>query len=300
LSPGGGFAYVVNQDDGTVSAYAIDAASGALAPIAGSPFAVGSAPVGIVVHSSGKFAYVANSGSSTVTAFSIDPASGALKPIAGSPFAAGGSPLFIVVDSSGKFIYVALAIGNSPSPYVAGYSVDGTTGALTPLAGSPFVFPVGTPNSPVAFASDPQGNFLYVLHGEIYADQIDPLTGALTPVAGSPFFGAVLAADSLVIDPAGKFLYDAGYPVGAGQLIDEWTINSSTGALVRINSSIGNLGPLAVRGIDPSSHFLYFFCPSDPQQHLSCGLGSPATIDATTGVLTPSKSGASGVPVVFK
>ncbi len=52
------FAYVIS--DSGVSAYTIDATSGALKPVAGSPFAAGSGPISIAVDPTGKFAYVAN------------------------------------------------------------------------------------------------------------------------------------------------------------------------------------------------------------------------------------------------
>ena len=44
----GKFAYVVHSYSGTVSAFAIDAATGALAAVAGSPFAAGNGPYSVV------------------------------------------------------------------------------------------------------------------------------------------------------------------------------------------------------------------------------------------------------------
>ena len=54
------FLYVANEDDSTVSAYTIDSATGALSPVAGSPFASGLAPHGLTVDPSGRFVYTAN------------------------------------------------------------------------------------------------------------------------------------------------------------------------------------------------------------------------------------------------
>ena len=45
IDPKGKFAYVTNQGSANVSAYPIIATSGALTPVAGSPFAAGSGPV---------------------------------------------------------------------------------------------------------------------------------------------------------------------------------------------------------------------------------------------------------------
>jgi DNA-binding beta-propeller fold protein YncE len=47
VDPTGKFAYATNGEDNTVSAYTINASTGALAPIAGSPFAAGAGPLSI-------------------------------------------------------------------------------------------------------------------------------------------------------------------------------------------------------------------------------------------------------------
>ncbi len=49
-----------NGGSNDVSAYAVDPASGALTPIAGSPFAAGNGPDSIAVDPTGRFAYVSN------------------------------------------------------------------------------------------------------------------------------------------------------------------------------------------------------------------------------------------------
>ncbi|MDP9009370.1 MAG: lactonase family protein [Pseudomonadota bacterium] len=93
----GRFAYVANRQSNTVSAYAIDAGSGALVPINGSPFAVnGTAPTALTVDPNGQFLYAANFNSNDVSAYAVMP-SGALTPVAGSPFAAGGQPHAVAI-----------------------------------------------------------------------------------------------------------------------------------------------------------------------------------------------------------
>ncbi len=74
VDPSGKFAYVANSGSSNVSAYTINATTGALTAVPGSPFAAGTTPVSVTVDPSGKFAYVANSGSDTVSAYTIDPA----------------------------------------------------------------------------------------------------------------------------------------------------------------------------------------------------------------------------------
>src|SRR5436309_2243058 len=70
-----------------VAAISVDAATGALAAVPGSPFATPQNPGSGVVHPNGKFAYVSAAATGQIVAFNIG-ANGALTPAAGSPFAA--------------------------------------------------------------------------------------------------------------------------------------------------------------------------------------------------------------------
>jgi 6-phosphogluconolactonase (cycloisomerase 2 family) len=91
-----------------------------------------------------------------------------------SPFPTGANPAAIVFANG--FLYVL----NDGS--ISGYSINSSSGVLTPLSGSPFAI-VG-----LAIAADSLDQYLYVsgLTG-IQAFSIDPISGSLTPVAGSPF-----------------------------------------------------------------------------------------------------------------
>ena len=149
---------------------------------------------------------------------------------------------------AGKFLYVPFADTNA----VEGFSIDHTTGALSPIPGSPFALTTGTADTAVA---DPQGRFLFVgseISGLISVFQIDATTGALTEAPGSPFSSFNLFfADSLTVDGTGNFLY-------AGQLLsstplDAFSIDQNNGALSEIGAF--NLG-VAQLHADPSGKFL--------------------------------------------
>jgi len=147
----GRFAYVANRISNTVSAYAIDPNSGALAPIGGSPFAAnGTTPTALAVDPNGQFLYVANSGSGTVSVFSINAATGVLT-ATGLGTATGSSPGALTIDPTDHYLYVA----NLTSNNVSAYAID--NGTLTQVVGSPFN--VGA--EPASLAIDPNGNFLY-------------------------------------------------------------------------------------------------------------------------------------------
>jgi 6-phosphogluconolactonase (cycloisomerase 2 family) len=193
VDPTGRFVYAANNQGNGISAYAIDPTTGALTLIPGSPFAAGNVPMSVRVEPSGKFAYAINMYSNDIWAYSIDGATGALTPVAGSPFATGGTyptvyPTGLAIDPSGKFAYVANAT-NGGSSTIAGFAIDPGTGALSPLAGSPFA---AGPNT-YSVAVHPSGQFLFVGSNDVSVYAIDPKAGSLTPVAGSPFtsIGAV-------------------------------------------------------------------------------------------------------------
>jgi 6-phosphogluconolactonase len=143
VDPAGKFLYATISSSfmGTstaVYAYIIDATSGALTAVPGSPFPAGENPVSAAVDVSGRFLFVANNADSangnSVSAFSIDPSTGVLTAIPGSPFAASPFPLFVAVDPSGQYVYVGL----DSSPGIAAFVINQTTGALAPMAGGPF------------------------------------------------------------------------------------------------------------------------------------------------------------------
>lgn len=128
------YLYVANYDSDDVSAYAINANSGALTQVKGSPFATGSFPFGVAINPAGTFAYVTNAGDDNVSTYAINARSGALAPLKGSPFSAGRQPEEVAIDPSGRFAYVT----NSSGWNVSAFAVNAISGALTRVEGSPF------------------------------------------------------------------------------------------------------------------------------------------------------------------
>jgi DNA-binding beta-propeller fold protein YncE len=98
------FVYVANRGSNNVSAFSVDATTGALTAIAGSPFAAGNLPVAIAVDPTGSYAYVANQMDATVSAFTINRTSGVLSAVNGSPFATGSGPTSVAIDASSAFV----------------------------------------------------------------------------------------------------------------------------------------------------------------------------------------------------
>jgi 6-phosphogluconolactonase len=215
IDPSGKYLLVTNNFGNNVSVYSIDAGSGALSEVSGSPFDANFNPAEILITPSGKFVYVTNPGIGMITAFSFS--NGVLTKVPGSPFSSvpggGGGAFGLAVDGSERFLYVANPSASNPPPFsstignISGFSID-STGALTPIPGSPFTSTVGS--GPRAITVDPNGKFVYAVTPgssfSIWCFTITPTNGQLVAVTNSPFS---LTAGGLfaLIDPSGNYLY---------------------------------------------------------------------------------------------
>jgi 6-phosphogluconolactonase len=168
--------------------------TGALTTVPGSPFTSGTNSY-LTVDPANHFVFAADlDPPGGIFAFTIDASTGALTPVPGSPFLLGSSvtgPVQageVVVDPSGNFVYVTLPATGQ----VAGFSIDASSGVLTPVSGSPFAAGAGA--SAIAATL---GEYLYVANsgaGSISGYNIIQTTGALTPLASSPFAAAGVTA----------------------------------------------------------------------------------------------------------
>jgi 6-phosphogluconolactonase len=180
ITPKGNFLYTANPTQGTVAAFSIGS-DGGLAPVPGSPFAVGTpgtSPSFVVVHPSGSFLYLADPAHNAVLGFAIQ-SNGAIAAVAGSPFAAGTGVVALASDPNGAFVYAA----NPGDSTVSAYLVD-STGKLSPVNGSPFATGGQGPGFVLATSS-----FVYVADqatNDVAAFSIGS-NGTLTAVKGSPF-----------------------------------------------------------------------------------------------------------------
>jgi 6-phosphogluconolactonase len=175
-----------------------------------------------------------------------------------SPPPAGSSPS----TTKPKFAYTS-----NQEASVSGYSVDPSTGALTPLSG----FPVAVGVNPNVITHDPQNRFLFVgdnavfmLH--VYA--IDPTTGALSEISPSPY-STMIQPGQMVIDSSGTHLYlyrtgaSDAFPGVSGNQIVAYNL-SSTGVLSEVKGTPLQIGPLGSpyvpatgMAIDIAGKFLY-------------------------------------------
>ena len=290
IDPTQKFLYVGNTFVGqlaNITEYVIDSSAGVLAPLSGSPLQLGTAAAqGISIHPAGKLLYASGGNCTAPLILGIDQGTGVLSPLGGTGVSCDG--VSTTFDPSGKFLYMPMG---SQSNSVAGFTVDGTTGLLTKISGSPF--PAG--NNPNYLVVDSAGKFAYAINlnsNDISAYTLDPTSGNLISVTGSPFATGSFPV-AAAVDPLSRFLFvsDATFSASLGGFtgtISAYEIDPNTGALTSVPGSpfappdaiSATTGDLVV---DPASRFLYV-------TDNSAGVLHQFSIDPTTGALGFLKS----------
>jgi len=263
------FAYAANFGGDNVSGFTVDAETGALTEVSGSPFAAGPAPFNVITDPAGKFAYVVNSyegsgsDAGSLSAYTINASTGILTAITGSPFGTGIFPLTGAVDPSGRFLYV----GGELATF---FTINASTGALTAQALPGFETNL--------MALDPSGRFLYAAIGTstIVTYNIDPSSGALTMASSAT---GPVSTESVSADPSGRFVYVVAQGATTST-VTSYAVNLSSGALSAIGSPLAAVGGEAHPAMDPLGRFLYVASQT-------AGGISAYAIGRSTGVLSP-------------
>jgi 6-phosphogluconolactonase len=132
--PSGRFAYVINELQLTVTAFAHDATRGALTEMQTiSTLPDGQQPLPtystaeVQVHPSGRFLYGSNRGHDSISVFAIDQATGRLTYVHTEP-TQGSTPRGFGIDPTGAY----LLAGNQRSDSVVVFRIDQKSGRLTP------------------------------------------------------------------------------------------------------------------------------------------------------------------------
>jgi 6-phosphogluconolactonase (cycloisomerase 2 family) len=245
----GRFAYVANTGSASISAYSVSSATGALTPLPGSPFSTGGVPGDVtpynggrapmVLHPNGKLLLVRSTSAQTISVFTIDQGSGALSPAPGGTVMVGQGAVWQSLDPTGRFLFVANH-GLTPGPgSISVFSLDQSSGALTPVAGSPFPLSGG----PDMISWDPSGKFLYAASDAtdfVYAMAIDQTTGALTPlnsgaaVLTGEFPVVALAIPGVAQPGTAAFSSKYAYVSNSDNSISAFAIDAATGKLTAV------------------------------------------------------------------
>lgn len=254
VHPSNRFLYVSNS--GTISAFHIDGVTGSLTTVTGSPFSEGGDPEGLAMDPAGRFLYVADPLLEKIKGFHINRSTGALTPFASS-FPVANNVFAVAIEPSGRFLY-ATTMGDGWFDYTGriwGFSIDSTSGALTPLSGSPWVQGPGKGTFSLHVLSS--GRFLYALNreaDEVVGYAIDLPTGALSPVPGSPFATGDFP-QYLTTTPNGSVLYVSNT---YGDSVSAYSVSATTGALTPVPGSpfLAGTGSEDLY-MDPSGQLLY-------------------------------------------
>jgi 6-phosphogluconolactonase (cycloisomerase 2 family) len=215
-----------------VQEFALDAATGAMTEISGSPLTA-SGP--LITNKAGTFLYVGSVDVSggTLTVYSIDQQSGALT------LSSAQGPAFgpvMAIDPQGRFLFTA---GGGVSGNEIGVDrLDAATGAGTAVGSTPAT----GPNFIVGLAVDPAGKHLFAL-GQIGAPAqpavqsfIINADGSLNATGGPQPAGKNVptAGSSAAVDVSGRFLYVV---TDLGLYVRGYAIDSATGAISELLSS---------------------------------------------------------------
>jgi 6-phosphogluconolactonase (cycloisomerase 2 family) len=281
---------------GSIDAWTIDTATGALTAVSGWPFVLGSSaePKGLAAaqgaEPAGEFLYVADTGK--IDALQLNTGTGGpVTTVAGSPFPSGTN-VYLTVDPMSRFVFAADE--DAPGGVLA-FTIDANTGVLTTVPGSPFA--VGSNSNPVSVSQivvDPTGSFVYVtlpVIGQVAGFSIDASSGVLTPIPGSPFSaesGAFAIAVNNLQGVTPTYVYVANQMADS---ISGYSIDATTGALTPVASS-----PFAATGVTAlvtgNLDHLYAYGGSgmmvfsvDPNSGALAPVGSPIAFSGAT-VLT--------------
>ncbi|HEY3771306.1 MAG TPA: MBG domain-containing protein [Candidatus Angelobacter sp.] len=224
------FVYVNNQDTvNTVSGFSV-APTGALTPIAGSPFATGGAGSTVTcygldrmtVNMADNLLFVSNSADQTISVFQIDPVAGGLTLAPGSPVNSG-----LALDGCGGISLASTPDGKflmaSSGGLIQSFNIA-ANGALTQgILTTPL-----TPVTTVGMKISSNGKLL-ALSGErsvfMYTVNAD---GSLTAVASSPFLRQSTGLISgLEFSCAADRLYGSEASTGANAIIDGWSVSAA-------------------------------------------------------------------------
>jgi 6-phosphogluconolactonase (cycloisomerase 2 family)/uncharacterized protein YjdB len=195
--------YLLDVDSGGAGTLTLDAAN----PPGGVPAGAGNGNY-MVIDPTGRYLYVSDDGANT-----IDQTTGLLTSIGASTTSNLNSPESLLIDRTGKYLYAV----NFGSNLVSAYTINQTTGALTPLAPTA-TFAVGA--GPFFGTISPSNASLYVANSTdntVTSFSLNSTNGALTNAAATPVSGATLVGN-VVVDPTNAYLYvlDAGDGVDPG------------------------------------------------------------------------------------
>jgi len=160
---------------------------------------------------------------------------------------------------------------------VSAFTINQTTGVLTPATGSPFLADA----APSTVAVDTTGQFAYVGNRsslDVTAFYLDPNTGILSLKAN--YFSTHTLPLSIAITPTDNYLFASGGGVDMPGAVFSFKLNNLSGQLFGITGSKVDLAQQAPSSaIDPTGQYLFVPVPSHFMSVYS--IGSDGTLNPT-------------------
>jgi 6-phosphogluconolactonase (cycloisomerase 2 family) len=260
------FAYLADANAPSFDAYSVVPATGVFTALA-SPTA--NFAVQVIVHPSGHFLYIID-GTSFVAVFDVNSTTGVAAQDVSIPTVPAGVSGFAkgLVDRTGKFFF-AVSNNNQTGPVDAlyAYTINQTTGALTPVTGSPFTTNLNVPvDIQIAHQTSAANDYLYVINNgaagtnsnTVAGFSVDPTTGVPTAL-GTPTIATGSGPFYSTVDPSGTHLY---VPNSNDSTVSEYSI-ATTGILTQVGTATAitdgtNSASFVFNvAVDPSDTHLY-------------------------------------------
>ncbi len=286
-APPTAFIYVVDQTgggsgaNGTIDGYDLSNSAGSFLTLSGyTAPQIKPTDGGVAMAVANKqFVYAALATSGQLGGWSIDAATGGLTVIPGFPMTVtldsnAANYFQMTTDPGGNYLFISST--NANQIYV--YSINGTTGALTPATGSPFLTG-GAGILPGNLTTDGLGRFLYVcsdvLHGGATGGFVAYAIGAggvLTFIPGSFVGGNSINMWEVQGDASGKYLLGTSGSNLFWNGFDDlnlyvFSIDQSTGVASPTSGSpvSTHFSPFTIAVQPPSSNgeFVYSFSIND-------------------------------------
>lgn len=274
------FLHVANGGSSDVSAYTVDALTGAATEhLPTSPTSAG--PSAIAIHPRQLFAWVVEREGRALGSYRVDGASGALvrngpaELVAGAPWAAS-------IEPSGRFLYLLRRdVFATDDGWLSTYAIDATDGTLHFLATQP----VGP--RPVHVSSDPTGRWLHVANigapSTLQAFHLDALTG-LPTASGAP--APAPGIHTFAYHPSGRTLVAA---LRTSNTLVRYTLDPNTGEPLPIaGGSRAGRDPIAIQFTPDGRHALAAY--ADSQDLEDGGHVTLFPVDASGALLAPGQS----------
>lgn len=179
LSHSGQFLYTTWNDTDAISIFSVDTLTGALTPLSTGAVHTGFTLKGLAVDPTDKYLFVTTDTSEKLLVYNIQ-ASGNLEESPSSRLQSGYMTQGPVFAPNGRFVYVADPFFDNG---ILAYVLNPVTGAVTPVASSPF----HDGQTPSSVAVSPSSKFLVVSRinpGHLALYSIDPQSGALASISG--------------------------------------------------------------------------------------------------------------------